>query len=86
MEQAERSAATVASIQLARLHARLRAAGGGAVNERSRRVPGLPRRLRSKGLKRKRQAVTTAGEPQKPEVMGELTLQAEPQDLPSQEV
>ena len=59
-EQAERAASTVAAIQLTRLQARTRTAEGGAVKERSRQPPALPRRLRPKGLKQKRLADTVA--------------------------
>ena len=49
---AEKVAATVAAIQLKRLKARCRTAGGAAVKERTRQLPGLPWRLR--GAKRRR--------------------------------
>jgi hypothetical protein len=61
VEQAEQVASTVAAIQLARLRARVRTADGGAVKERSRQAPALPRRLRPQGLKRKRPAAAAAG-------------------------
>ena len=60
VEQAERVASTVAAIQLARLQGRVRTADGGAVKERVRRAPALPRRLRPKGQKRRRPAATAA--------------------------
>jgi hypothetical protein len=97
-EQAERVASTVAAIQLARLRARTRTADGGAVKERSRQTAALPRRLRPKGLKRKRPAAATAA--QQPAAAGgaaaaaagaavvlpcERLFQAKAQDLPSRE-
>jgi ribonuclease HI len=61
-EVAEQVAGTVAAIQLFRLQARPRTTEGGAIKERRRRAPALPRRLRPKGLKRKRPSTEAAGE------------------------
>jgi len=95
VELAERAASTIAAIQLARLQARTRTAEGGAVKERSRQAPALPRRLRQQGLKRKRPAEVQ----QRPAAEGtavlgaappaaftaEQFLQAKAHELPSQE-
>ena len=56
---AERVAATVAAIQLKRLKARCRTAGGAAVKERTRQRPGLPWRLRG-ATRRRPQAANPA--------------------------
>jgi hypothetical protein len=61
-EAAEQVAGTVAAIQLARLQARTRTADGGAVKERRRHQPALPRRIRPQGQKRKRPSAKAADE------------------------
>ena len=61
-EAAEQVAGTIAAIQLARLQARTRTAEGGAVKERRRRQPALPRRLRPQVGKRKRLSAQAADE------------------------
>ena len=89
--EAEQVAGVLAAIQLARLKARARTTDGGAVKVRSRPVPGLPRRLRAKGLKRKlggaRAAATAAaGVGHQAEARScEQLLQAKAHELPSQD-
>ena len=51
-EVACRVARTIAAIQLKRLKGRARTAMGSAAKERTRKLPGLPRRLRARGVKR----------------------------------
>ena len=53
------------------------------MKERCRPEPGLPRRLRPKGTKRKRPATGDAGQPPGLEISAERMLQVKPQDLPS---
>ena len=59
-ETAEQAAGTIAAIQLSRLQARTRTPEGGAVKERRRKAPALPRRLRPQGQKRKRPSTGAA--------------------------
>ena len=61
-EAAEQVAGTVAAIQLFRLQARPRTAEGGAIKERRRATPAMPRRVRPQGLKRKRPSAAPVGE------------------------
>jgi hypothetical protein len=90
--QAERAASTVAAILLARLQSRARTDEGGAIKERSRQPPALPRRLRPKGLKRRRPAASLAQHvlaqlPRRAQeaLTMEQLLQAKVRELPSQE-
>jgi hypothetical protein len=53
VEEAAKVVTVVAGIQLARLQARTRTSDGAALKVRRRQQPGLPRRLRPKGIKRK---------------------------------
>ena len=62
-EVAARVASTIAAIQLKRLKGRPRTAMGSAAKERTRRVPGLPRRLRVGGVKRARLSAAAAAPP-----------------------
>ena len=52
LELASRVARTVAVIQLERVRGRARTTVGSATKERVRQAPGLPRRLRARGVKR----------------------------------
>jgi hypothetical protein len=83
-DPAERIAGTVAAIQLRRLQARSRTEAGGAVKERVRVLPGLPRRLRAQGVKRARQQPEVghnAGQAAGPLVAGHF-LQMKPAERP----
>jgi hypothetical protein len=87
LEEAMRVAKVVAGIQLARLQTRARTLDGGALKVRRRQQPGLPRRLRPKGLKRKAAVPVVevaAGEVEAqpaPPACGDL-LQAKERELP----
>jgi hypothetical protein len=82
---AERVAATVAAIQLKRLKARTRTAEGAAIKERFRRQPGLPRRLRVRGTKRRLQPAEGADAAAQGACRAEDLLQVKPKDQPPAE-
>ena len=63
LELASRVSRTVAAIQLKRLKGRARTAMGSAAKERVRKQPGLPRRLRARGVKRARPAASAGALP-----------------------
>ena len=82
---AERVAHTVAAIQLKRLQARRRQGCGAAAKERARRLPGLPWRLREKGIKRRRPGAGAAVQAPVGLRAGDL-LQVKPGQWPTVEV
>ena len=84
LETAERVARTVAAIQLKRLQGRRQLACGAAVKERVRRLPGLPWRLRAKGVKRRKPGAGAAAEQQEGFSAGDL-LQVKPGNWPALE-